>query len=128
MAKKILVIEDSPTIMEIKCSVLEEAGYQTIRATEGIEGIQKVREEKPDLILLDIKLPDMDGYQVCRMLKSDEELKHIPVVMATASKIEKKDEFWGFQVGADGYIVEPFEPEELIDVVERVLGVTAEKK
>ncbi len=123
MHKKILIIEDSPTIMEIKCSILEETGFQTIRATDGIEGIQKAHEENPDLILLDIKLPDMDGYQVCRVLRNDEATAQIPIVMATASRIEKKDEFWGLQVGADAYLIEPFEPEELIEVVNRVLGL-----
>lgn len=119
--KKILVVEDSPTTMDIKCSILEGAGFNTIRATEGIEAVQKVRKENPDLVLLDIKLPDMDGYQICRLMKRDEALKHIPVVMATASKTEKKDEFWGLQVGADAYLILPFEPKDLINVVNKAL-------
>jgi twitching motility two-component system response regulator PilH len=122
MSKKVLVVEDSPTIMEIECGILESAGFETIRAEDGIEGIQKTREEKPDLILLDIKLPDMDGYQVCRLLRSDESSKSIPVVMATASQVEKKDEFWGMEAGADAYLVKPFEPEELIETVGKLLG------
>ena len=123
MPKKVLVVEDSPTILEIECGILESAGFDTIRAEDGIEGIQKTREEKPDLILLDIKLPDMDGYQVCRLLRSDETSRSIPVVMATASEVEKKDEFWGLEVGADAYLVKPFEPEDLIGIVTRLLSL-----
>ena len=119
--KKILVVEDSPTIMEMKCSILDGEGFETIRATDGIESIQKVRKENPDLIVLDIRLPDMDGYQICRLLKKGEAYKHIPVIMATATKIEKKDEFWGLQVGADAYLTEPFEPEDLINAVNELL-------
>lgn len=119
--KKILVVEDSPTTMEMKCSILEQAGFQTVRATGGIEAIQKVQKEKPDLALLDIQLPDMDGYQICRLMKKDEALKRIPVIMSSATKIEKKDEFWGLQVGADEYLRIPFEPEDLIHAVKRAL-------
>lgn len=126
--KKILVVEDSPTTMEMKCSILEGAGYEILRATEGIEAIQKVQEEKPDLVLLDIKLPDMDGYQICRLLKKDEALKAIPVIMATASKLEKKDEFWGLQVGADAYLTIPFEPEDLVKAVKKALGKEKPKR
>lgn len=120
--KTILVIEDSPTIMAMKRSILEGAGFDTIAASDGIEGIQRVWEEKPDLILLDIRLPDMNGYQVCRLLKSDDTYRDIPIVMATASETEKKDEFWGVQTGADAYLVEPFEPDDLLAIVRRLIG------
>ena len=126
--KKILVVEDSPTTMDMKCDILEAAGFKTIRATEGIEGIQKVHKENPNLVLLDINLPDMDGYQICRLLKKEEAYKYIPVVMATASKTEKKDEFWGLQVGADAYLMIPFEPEDLINAVNKALGISRAKK
>ncbi|MCD4691018.1 response regulator [bacterium] len=123
MTKKILIIEDSPTILDLKCAILEEAGFETIRAAEAMEGIQLLRAHDPDLVLLDLRLPDMDGYQVCRFLKNDEASKDIPIVLATASRTEKKDEFWGLHVGADGYLREPFEPEELVDTVNRILGI-----
>jgi twitching motility two-component system response regulator PilH len=128
MAKTVLIVEDSPTIMEIECSILQLAGFETLCAVDGIEGIQKAHGEKPDLILLDIKLPDMDGYQVCRLLKSEPDTKSIPVIMATASEIEKKDEFWGLEVGADAYLIKPFEPEELISEVKKLLKIEDVKK
>lgn len=120
-AARILVVEDSPTILAIKVAILESAGYETACAVDAIEGILRVREKAPDLILLDVRLPDMNGYQVCRLLKSDDAHKDIPIIMASASDTEKKDEFWGVQTGADAYLVEPFEPHELLDLVESVM-------
>lgn len=121
MAARILVVEDSPTILAIKVAILESAGYETASAVDAIEGILRVREHTPDLILLDVRLPDMNGYQVCRLLRSDEAHKNIPIIMASASDTERKDEFWGVQTGADAYLVEPFEPHELLNLVESVM-------
>jgi CheY-like chemotaxis protein len=126
--KKILVVEDSPTTMEMKCSMLEEAGFQTVRATDGVEAISKVRKDRPDLVFMDVQLPDMDGYQICRLLKKDAALARIPVIMASAAKLEKKDEFWGLEVGADAYLKIPFEPEYLIAAVQKALGTPRPKK
>ncbi|MFH1501860.1 MAG: response regulator [Candidatus Eisenbacteria bacterium] len=118
---RVLVVEDSPTILAIKVAILESAGYETVGAVDAIEAILRVREDAPDLILLDVRLPDMNGYQVCRLLRNDDEHKDIPIIMASASDTEKKDEFWGVQTGADAYLVEPFEPQELLGLVQFVM-------
>ncbi len=128
MSKKILVIEDGQLLMDMKCDILEGAGYETVRAVDGIEGVQKAYDEKPDLILSDIRLPDVDGYQICRLLKNDKLYKKIPIIMTTASKVEKKDEFWGLQVGADAYITEPFEPENLLELIKKFIDIIEEDK
>ena len=120
MAFRVLVVEDSPTIMAIKQAILESAGYETVPACDAIEGVQLLREQSIDLILLDVHLPYMNGYQICRLLKNDDDYKHIPIIMASAADTEKKDEFWSVQTGADAYLVEPFEPQELIGLVERL--------
>jgi len=120
MPFRVLVVEDSPTILAIKQAILESAGYETVPACDAIEGVELLREQSIDLILLDVHLPDMNGYQVCRLLKNDDEYKDIPIIMASASDTEKKDEFWSTQTGADAYLIEPFEPGELIGLVERL--------
>jgi len=120
MSFRVLVVEDSPTIMAIKQAILESAGYETMPACDAIEGVQLLREHPIGLILLDVHLPDMNGYQICRLLKNDDDYKDIPIIMASAADTEKKDEFWSAQTGADAYLVEPFEPQELIGLVERL--------
>lgn len=120
MAKKILITEDSPTVLEILKSVLEEEGYEVNAAADGQQALNLAKAERPDLIILDLMLPKIDGYKVCRMLKFDEKYKDIPIIMLTA-RTNETDEKLGKEVGADAYIRKPFEPEAVIDEIKKLL-------
>jgi len=120
MAKKILVIDDEPFLVKALKIRLEMVGYEVITAYDGLEGLNKVEEEKPDLIILDVMLPQKNGYQVCQQLKSDELYKHIPIVMLTA-KGQKSDKEWGEKTGANVYITKPFEDAELLAKIKKLL-------
>ena len=121
MAKKILITEDSPTILEILKSVLVEEGYEVIAASDGQQALNLAKTEKPDLMVLDLMLPKIDGYKVCRMLKFDEKYKDIPIIMLTA-RTNETDEKLGKEVGADAYIKKPFQPEVVIDEIKKLLN------
>lgn len=120
MAKKILLIDDELDIVKLVESRLKINGYEVVVALDGQEALEKAREEKPDLILLDLMLPKLSGYKVCRMLKFDEKYKHIPIIMFTA-RVQENDEKLGFEVGADAYITKPFKPEVLLEKVKELL-------
>jgi len=121
MAKKILITEDSPTVLEILKSVLAEEGYEVIAASDGQQALNLAKTEKPDLMVLDLMLPKIDGYKVCRMLKFDEKYKDIPIIMLTA-RTNETDEKLGKEVGADAYIRKPFQPEVVIDEIKKLLN------
>src|SRR5262245_32233222 len=104
----ILIVEDSPTILQMASQALEGAGYRILQATNGEEAVDVALQQQPDLILLDVILPKMTGYQVCRQIKSTPETAHIPVVMIT-SKSKDSDRYWGIEQGADDYITKPFD-------------------
>ncbi len=110
--KRILVIDDEVDLVNLLAMRLEAEGYEVMSAFDGQAGLDMVREERPDLILLDVMMPIMDGYQVCRFLKFDEELKNIPVIMLTA-RVQEKDKDIGRSVGADDYLTKPFDLNEL---------------
>jgi len=109
---KILIVDDEPTIVELLEEHLRSEGYDTIHAYSGEEALQLLEGEIPDLVLLDLMLPGMDGYEVCRLMQRDSRLNHIPVIMLTArSAVPNK--VLGYQRGADDYVVKPFDPDEL---------------
>jgi len=110
--KKILIIEDEPDIMELVMVTLGEEEYELIQAMDGATGLEKGQHENPDLILLDIMLPKMNGYDICRELKSSPETNMIPIIMLTAFG-QKREIEEGYKVKADDYIVKPFEPVKL---------------
>lgn len=118
---KILVADDSPTISSMLSFMLESQGYQVIAAKDGIEAIAAAYRDRPDLVLLDIEMPRMNGYQTCRLLKDDAQTKRIPIIMLT-SKDQRSDRFWGLTTGADEYLTKDFEPEELFGLIERCLA------
>lgn len=120
MSKKILVVDDSSTIVEIIKASLETDGYNVIIATDGQAGLDKAHKENPDLIILDLMLPKLDGYKVCRMLKFDDKYKSIPIVMLTA-RGQESDKKLGGEVGADAYITKPFEPAALLDKIKSLI-------
>jgi len=111
--KKILVVDDETQLVEMVKMRLEANGYDVIVAYDGQDGLDKARQEKPDLIILDLMLPKIDGYKVCRMLKFDEKYKNIPIIMFTA-RAQAEDEKLGKEVGADDYVTKPFEPQVLL--------------
>lgn len=118
--KKILVVDDEKEIVNILCTSLEMQGYETLSAFDGQEGLDMARNEKPDLILLDIVMPRLNGYQVCRELKKDEATKSIPILMLTA-KTQESDQFWGKETGADEYITKPFDTLNLLELIRQFL-------
>jgi signal transduction histidine kinase/CheY-like chemotaxis protein len=120
MGRRILVVDDSPFILELVKDILTQAGYEVNRAVNGHEAMVAIGEDPPDLVLLDIIMPEMSGYQVCRLIRSDERLKALPVVMMTA-KDTQKDRFWGMEVGADAYITKPIEEGSLLETVSSLL-------
>ncbi len=118
--EKVLVIEDEPDIREVMVYNLSREGYRVLEAKDGEKGLEKARREAPDLILLDLMLPSLDGVEVCRLLRSDPLTQAVPVIMVTA-KSEESDVVLGFGVGADDYVAKPFSPKELLARVKAVL-------
>ena len=118
--KKILIVDDEQDLVETLSFRLEANGYTVIKANDGQVGLDKARSEKPDLIILDLMLPKIDGYKVCRMLKFDEKYKNIPIIMFTA-RAQETDKKMGEEVGADGYITKPFEPAVLLGKIKELL-------
>ena len=114
--RKILVADDSAVVVAMLKNILKAAGYEVVTAGDGIEATQRVYSEAPDLILLDIFMPRMNGYQVCRLLKSDAAVAHIPVIILTAAD-GGNAQFWSLQTGADGFMIKGFASEELLAVV-----------
>ena len=119
--KRILVVDDEEDILNVLRFRLEANNYEVLVASDGQEGLNKARSEKPDLMILDLMLPKLDGYKVCRMLKFDEAYKAIPIIIFTA-RAQKKDEELGLEMGADAYISKPFEPEILLGKIKELLG------
>lgn len=119
--KRILIVDDEPDLVETLRFPLEMEGYQVLVAENGEMGLTLARKERPDLIILDLMLPKLDGYKVCRLLKFDERFKKIPVLMVTA-KTQEKDRLLGKETGADEYITKPFDIEQLLEKVKAYLG------
>jgi DNA-binding response OmpR family regulator len=120
MKKRILVVDDEIDLVETLRFSLELEGYEVRVAYNGEDALHLARNENPDLILLDVMLPKMDGYKVCRLLKFDARFRHIPIFMLTA-KTQEKDRMIGEQTGADEYITKPFEMDELMKKVKEYL-------
>ena len=125
--EKILVVDDEKDINELIQYNLEKEGYKTLQAFDGRLALKKAEQELPDLIVLDLMLPEMDGLEVCRFLKQAERTKDIPIVMLTA-KGEESDVIVGLKLGADDYITKPFSPKILIERIKTVLRRTGQKQ
>lgn len=121
MSKRILLVDDEPDILELVIPMLENAGYEVLAAADGQEALEKARSQKPDLIILDLMLPKLDGYSVCRMIKFDKILKKIPIIMFTA-RAGQEDRSTAGEVGADAYIVKPFEAETMLAKIKELLA------
>ena len=111
--RKVLIVDDEPSIAKILRKQLEVAGFEVAVAVDGEEGLSKVREWKPELVLLDVMLPKINGHEVCKTLKADPELKRIPVIMLTA-KTQRQDQDLAQQQGADAFLTKPFQLAELL--------------
>jgi two-component system alkaline phosphatase synthesis response regulator PhoP len=118
--KRILVVDDEVDLVETVRFSLELEGYDVLVTYNGEEALNQARKENPDLILLDLMLPKLDGYKVCRLLKFDERYKHIPILMLTA-KTQEKDKAIGMETGANEYITKPFDMDELMKKVKEYL-------
>ncbi len=117
---KILIVDDEPDLVETIRFALELEGYKVLVAVNGEEGLNTARQEKPDLILLDLMLPKLDGYKVCRLLKFDERYKSIPILMLTA-RTQDKDRILGKETGANEYLTKPFDMDELMAKIKSYL-------
>lgn len=123
-AAKLLVIDDEPEITQIIEAFLENAGHQVITENSSVMGIERAKELKPDLILLDIMMPNMDGYEICDELKKTDETSDIPVIFLTG-KDSRDDKGRSFQVGGDMFVKKPFSCERLLEIVNIVLQSAA---
>ncbi len=119
--KRILVVDDDPLILDLIRFNLEAEGYTVITASDGFDALERARKESPDMLVLDLMLPKMDGYKVCRILKFDEKYKRIPILMLTA-RAQESDKEMGLETGADAYMTKPFEPDELLTKVSKLLA------
>jgi two-component system, OmpR family, response regulator VicR len=120
--KRIICIEDEPEMIDLIQLILNRRGFKVIGAAGGKEGLQMVRDLHPDLVLLDLMMPDMDGWEVYQQMKADETARGIPVIIVTA-KAQNIDKVLGLHIAkVDDYIAKPFSPQELIDSVEKIFG------
>ena len=113
MGRKILIVDDAQIDRSNLEKIVSEAGHQTLLADSGIQAIERAKRDKPDLILMDVNMPDMDGFAATRKLKADDATKGIPIVFVT-SKNQKADLAWGQMLGAKGFIIKPYSKEQIL--------------
>ena len=117
---KVMVVDDSPTELKLMSEPFLSQGYELITATDGEEALKKVKSERPDLIVLDVVMPKLNGFNVCRHIKKSAELNGVKVILLT-NKNQESDKFWGEKQGADAYMTKPFNGEELLATASRLL-------
>lgn len=118
---KILVVDDSPTQLKNLVKLIEANGHEAVTATNGMEGVELAKSEKPDLILMDVVMPELNGFQATRKITKDPETAGIPVVLVT-TKDQTTDKVWGERQGAAGYVVKPPNEDELMSKINELLG------
>ncbi|MEW5940943.1 MAG: response regulator [Chloroflexota bacterium] len=124
-AKRILCIEDEPEMIDLIRLILGRRGFDVQGAAGGVEGLRAVRQERPDLVLLDLMMPDLDGWEVYQQMKADEATRDIPVIVVTA-KAQSIDKVLGLHIAkVDDYIAKPFSPQDLLNSVEKILAKKA---
>ncbi|HIK44248.1 MAG TPA: response regulator [Leptolyngbyaceae cyanobacterium M65_K2018_010] len=116
----VLVVEDSLSQREMITDLLKGIGLEVTMAADGVEALEQIHTHPPDVVVLDIVMPRMNGYELCRRIKADPITQHLPVVMCS-SKGEEFDRYWGMKQGADAYIAKPFQPAELVGTVKQLL-------
>ena len=119
MAKRILVVDDERHIVRLVEVNLQRAGYEVLTAYDGVEALEKIKADKPEMIILDVMMPRMDGFEVLKDLRANPDTKDIPVIMLTA-KAQDADIFKGWSSGVDSYLTKPFNPRELLAFVQRI--------
>ncbi len=119
--KKILIVDDKLEVVELIAATLKGEGYRLITASDGREALEKIGTEKPDLVLLDVIMPEMDGFEVLIEAKKDPKTKGIPIIMLTAEG-QKSDKDKGIELGAEGYIIKPFSPSHLLIKIEEIMA------
>lgn len=125
MMKRILCIEDEPEMIDLIRLILGRRGFEVLGAAGGTAGLKEVREQLPDLVLLDLMMPDMDGWEVYQQMKAEDSTRNIPVIVVTA-KAQSIDKVLGLHIAkVDDYIAKPFSPQDLLNSVEKVLGKKA---
>lgn len=117
---KVLIVEDSMAQRQMISDLLQQSGLNVTVATDGVEALENIEQVNPDIVVMDIVMPRMNGYELCRRIKSDPKTQNVPVVMCS-SKGEEFDRYWGMRQGADAYIAKPFQPVELIGTVKQLL-------
>jgi len=117
----ILIVDDSPTDAYLVKNILEKAGHETSEASNGEEGIQKAKETKPNLVIMDVVMPGLNGFQATRKITKDAETKHIPVIILSSKNMES-DRAWGMMQGAKDFLVKPIDEGALIAAVKKILG------
>jgi DNA-binding response OmpR family regulator len=120
MAQRILVVDDDRQIIRLIRSYLEQANYQVLTASDGETALHTIRRERPDLVVLDVMLPDRDGWDILRVVRGDDALADLPIIMLTA-RVEDADKIVGLELGADDYVTKPFNPREVVARVRAVL-------
>ena len=119
---RILVVDDEPDIVRVVVKIMEARGHTVTTARDGAEAIERVKADPPDVVILDLNLPKIDGYEVCKRIKTDPATQHVPVVMMTAAYVSVDDARTGSAAGADEYVVKPFLREVLVHNVERLIN------
>ena len=127
MARKILVVDDEPHIVRLIQVNLERQGYVIITANDGEAALKRVEEDNPDMVVLDVMMPKMDGFEVLETLRRQPKTAELPVIMLTA-KAQDKDVFQGWKTGVDCYLTKPFNPMELISFVKRIFRAKIEEE
>lgn len=120
--RKVIIIEDEPAMIQLVTLILENRGFKVIGATGGTEGLDLIASENPDLVLLDLMMPGMNGWDVYQQMKADDEMKSIPVIVVTA-KAQNIDKVLGLHIAkVQDYITKPFSPADLLESIDKVLG------
>jgi two-component system, cell cycle response regulator DivK len=120
-AKTVLLVEDNEDNLIVYRTILDHVGYRVIEARDGEEGVARARADLPDLILMDVSLPKMDGWEATRRIKADEETRQIPIIAVTAHALDD-DREKATQVGCDGYLAKPVAPRRVVEEVEKFIG------
>ena len=118
---KVLVVDDSPMVLEMVSAHLKQHGMDVMEANNGAEAVEKLKVSTPDLVVTDVVMPQMNGYELCRWIKNNAATKDVPVVMCT-TKSEEFDKYWGMKQGADAYLTKPYHPPELIKTIKQLLS------
>jgi two-component system alkaline phosphatase synthesis response regulator PhoP len=121
MNNRILVVEDDPGALRLVSYTLEAEGYEVITATNGLQGLRKAQNDKPDLVVLDVMLPGIDGFEICHRLRADPGTAQLPIMMLSA-KAREVDKATGLKVGADDYLPKPADPADIVSHVKALLA------